>query len=185
MLLHDDLLQVARQLAGADNDASQAGLRRAVSTAYYALFHLLITEATRNWGRPELRSRLARVFDHGPMRKASEVEAGRIERMRKAGKADASSWDDLRKVASLFVEAQDLRIQADYDAGAKLDPNKVRTHVERVADAFQSWSRIREEPSAQAYLVSLLARRPGEPRVPLSAQLSPDDPPPGTPEAGA
>src|ERR1035438_8098301 len=42
------------------------------STAYYALFHLLIREATGNWKRDVQRARLARTFEHGRMRKASE-----------------------------------------------------------------------------------------------------------------
>ena len=30
-------------------EATQAALRRSVSTAYYALFHLLVTEAGQRW----------------------------------------------------------------------------------------------------------------------------------------
>ena len=49
----------------------QAGLRRAVSTAYYSLFHLLISEATSNWSRAEQRPALGRIFEHGKMKNAS------------------------------------------------------------------------------------------------------------------
>jgi hypothetical protein len=42
--------------------------RRAVSTAYYALFHLLIHDATRNWKRAAQRPLLARGFDQSPSR---------------------------------------------------------------------------------------------------------------------
>ena len=42
----DDLCEVATDLA---RSPKQAGLRRAVSTAYYARFHLLIDEAVSNW----------------------------------------------------------------------------------------------------------------------------------------
>src|SRR5712692_5365690 len=42
----DDLLEQARHLANREKKRPrQASLRRAVSTAYYALFHLLISEA--------------------------------------------------------------------------------------------------------------------------------------------
>jgi uncharacterized protein (UPF0332 family) len=45
----DDLLQQAYHLARKERlNPRQASLRRAVSTAYYALFHLLIDEATAN-----------------------------------------------------------------------------------------------------------------------------------------
>ena len=54
MAFHDDLLELAQDLANLHpEDPHQASLRRAVSTAYYALFHLLISEATANWARPE------------------------------------------------------------------------------------------------------------------------------------
>jgi len=58
----------------------QANLRRSVSTAYYALFHLLISEATLNWARPELRPMLGRLFDHGPMCSASENKEADLNR---------------------------------------------------------------------------------------------------------
>lgn len=48
MSLHGDLLAQARSLLRREpRRPKQASLRRAVSTAYYALFHLLIHEATR------------------------------------------------------------------------------------------------------------------------------------------
>jgi len=42
----DDLLQYAKQMAEFyPNEAHQPSLRRALSSAYYALFHLLIADA--------------------------------------------------------------------------------------------------------------------------------------------
>ena len=74
MAYPDDLLDVARQLTALHTEnPHQASLRRAVSTAYYVLFHLLVSEATANWARPDLRPALGRCFDHGPMRTASEA----------------------------------------------------------------------------------------------------------------
>jgi len=66
MAFGDDLLEQAQHLANRERkEPRQASLRRAVSTAYYALFHLLISEATLNWKRAEYRDALARVFEHG------------------------------------------------------------------------------------------------------------------------
>jgi hypothetical protein len=45
MAYHDDLLRLARDLANKP-DPTQAEFRRSVSTAYYALFHLLVGETT-------------------------------------------------------------------------------------------------------------------------------------------
>src|SRR5216684_8102629 len=75
----DDLLELAKDLANLHpKNPHQASLRRAVSTAYYALFHLLISEATSNWSRPELRAILARVFDHGPMKQAADKKVSEL-----------------------------------------------------------------------------------------------------------
>ena len=50
MGLAEDLLRQADHLAAYERlNPSQASLRRAVSTAYYALFHLLIGEAALRW----------------------------------------------------------------------------------------------------------------------------------------
>ena len=46
-------------------------LRRAISAAYYALFHLLISESARNWSQTDLRGSLSRAYDHGIMKAAS------------------------------------------------------------------------------------------------------------------
>jgi hypothetical protein len=58
----DDLLELAQVLRSLHPESAQhqASPRRAVSTAYNALFHLLISEATANWARPELRAILGR-----------------------------------------------------------------------------------------------------------------------------
>jgi len=50
MAYPDDLLQLAQEIANLHSDvAHQPSLRRAVSTGYYALFHLLISDAIANY----------------------------------------------------------------------------------------------------------------------------------------
>jgi hypothetical protein len=79
MAYANELLELAQELANLHPDhPHQPSLRRAVSTAYYALFHLLISEATANWQRPELRAILGRVFDHGPMKQAADKEVAEL-----------------------------------------------------------------------------------------------------------
>ena len=70
MAYHDELLAQAIQLVHV-TPPTQATLRRAVSAAYYAVFHLLIAEATSNWNNAALRAALSRAFDHGAMKTAS------------------------------------------------------------------------------------------------------------------
>ena len=72
MAFHDDLLEQAIELVHKEpQNPKQASLRRAVSTAYYALFHLLISEAVANWDKQNLRTALGRAFDHATMKSAS------------------------------------------------------------------------------------------------------------------
>jgi len=59
------------------NDPKQVDLRRAVSAAYYALFHLLTSEAARNWKHDRHQARFARIFDHRPMKTCSSTIASK------------------------------------------------------------------------------------------------------------
>ncbi len=54
-----------------DAALNEASVRRAVSSAYYALFHLLVRDAVVNWKHADQHARLARAFDHKRMRDAS------------------------------------------------------------------------------------------------------------------
>jgi uncharacterized protein (UPF0332 family) len=164
MAYADDLLELAQHLANLEPASPrQACLRRAVSTAYYALFHLLISEATLNWGRPELRSELGRVFGHGKMKSASvekrsELDAGFKNNPPSSRELAVSKH--LRTVADTFIQVQQRREEADYDTGKEWTQTDVLTQIVAVGAAFESWKAIREEPAAQAYLVSLLGKRP-------------------------
>jgi hypothetical protein len=172
MAFPDDLLELAHDLATLHPENPQTSLRRAVSTAHYALFHLLISEATANWARPELRAILGRCFDHGPMRTASLTKAAQINndlgRNRPEG-AERAGALHLSTVANAFVQAQQRRNDADYDMAKEWTPVEVETQIASVSEAFKAWGLIRNEVSPQAYLVSLLGpkdRRPNEPKLP-------------------
>ena len=163
MAYADDLLELARDLANLEPvNPRQACLRRAVSTAYYALFHLLISDATLNWARPELRSDLGRLFAHGKMKTACESRRSDIDRLLKGkelGIEERAVVEDLRIVAHTFIQTQDRRERADYDSGKDWTQTDVLIQVDQVAVAFESWSAIRETPVAQAFLVSLSGQK--------------------------
>jgi uncharacterized protein (UPF0332 family) len=163
MAYADDLLELAQEIANLHpQEPHQASLRRAISTAYYALFHLLISEATTNWARPELRGALARIFDHGPMKQAAEKKASELISYFKGkppeGRERTVAYH-LHKVAAIFIEAQYHRNEADYNTARQWESTEVLRHIESIANAFKSWRIIREEPVAQAYLVSMLASK--------------------------
>src|SRR5271166_6820083 len=75
MGIADGLLALAGHLAIPPSPAfEQASFRRSVSTAYYALFHLLISEAVQRWnGSEEARRGLERAFKHNNMMEVSAV----------------------------------------------------------------------------------------------------------------
>jgi uncharacterized protein (UPF0332 family) len=151
----DQLLEQAHHLANRERTKPrQASLRRAVSTAYYALFHLLTTEAAKNWKQPDQRHALARLFEHGRMKSASKKWSHENPPSRPASVVGSH----LRVVAETFVQAQQQRHTADYDNAAQWTRTDVMRQIRAVDAAFQSWKIIRKAPPAQAYLVSLLGK---------------------------
>jgi hypothetical protein len=67
----------------------------------------------------------------------------------------------LHLVADTFVEAQQQRHTADYDSATIWARIDVVSLIEHVDSAFKSWHAIREEPTAQTYLISLLGNPKG------------------------
>jgi hypothetical protein len=123
------------------------------------LFHLLISEATANWQRPELRAALGRVFDHGPMKQAADKKVTELNNYFKAKPPEGPEKTfalHLPNLADTFGQAQYHRNEADYNTAREWNPTEVLLHIDLIADAFKSWNIIREEPAAQAYLVSML-----------------------------
>jgi len=156
MAYHDDLLAQALQLVHA-SPATQLALRRAVSAAYYAVFHYLIAEATSNWSNIPLRTALARAYDHGVMKTASN----RILNPKDfpyTGE-DPAVVAKLRFVAQAFSQLQEDRHFADYNLTKDLDSVEALTQVKSAEKIFNTWPTIRAEQIAQAYLVSLLVKR--------------------------
>ena len=142
MAYHDDLLDQALHLARRDpKRPKQANLRRAVSTAYYALFHLLIADAVTYWKIERQRSFLARAFEH--------------RKMKGACNSCSSPNVDLRAVAEAFVELQQSRHLADYDDSRVWTKVEVMTHINTVNTAFQKWGQVKNQADAQDFLLSL------------------------------
>lgn len=73
MSFPEDMLEIAEELANRDpNRPKQASLRRAISTAYYALFHLLVQDSASRLvpgaDNDPLRNLVSRAFNHGSMK---------------------------------------------------------------------------------------------------------------------
>jgi uncharacterized protein (UPF0332 family) len=157
---HDDLLQQAVQLVHKEpKNPKQASLRRAVSTLYYALFHLLISESVANWNRRDVRASLGRAFDHAPMRGASNRVLN-SQSFPFIGE-NPVTVSKLRLVATAFVQLQDQRHTADYDNTTFWTRSEALEQVKIAEQAFVTWRAIRNEQIAQAYLVSFLVKNRG------------------------
>ncbi len=130
-----DLLDTAEFLYRAPE--SQATLRRSISTAYYALFHLLISEACELWGVDEHRR-----FEHGQMKKASEKIKTTWQKEAASGQFP---YQDLYTVASAFIQLQERRHSADYDVSKPISSDLVIDALTEAFFAFGSWDRIKTE----------------------------------------
>lgn len=155
MAYHDELLLQAKELVHKDGP-TQADLRRSVSSAYYALFHLLIFEACLNWSNDVSRPGLARMFDHGVMKKVSK-------RVTDAGKTPYAGVESiivgkLRTFAGLFVQLQEQRHEADYNIKDEWTLTQSLKAMLDANRAFVIWHEIRTKKISQDYLISLLIR---------------------------
>lgn len=148
--------------AGKGGRPRSVWLRRAVSTAYYALFHAICLEAAQHLlpsGRTDHQLAMARAFGHREIKTCCEWIAGRrggiqgpvlpIVRGLKAG--------SVVDVADSFCDLQEARHRADYDHLA-LFPKATASAL--VLDARRSITRL-DGASAQERdaLFSLLALR--------------------------
>jgi len=107
-MMHDDLLEIAADLARREQAGRprQASLRRAISTAYYALFHALAYLCANElvgWTKPwDVFSPIYRRLEHGRAKDAFKRISGQH------GPAIAT-------IGRTFILLQDRRHTADYD----------------------------------------------------------------------
>lgn len=155
-----DLLVQARLLATKEpRRPKQASLRRAVSTGYYALFHLLVAEAAGLFrGGESIRRVVARTPSHGEMNAAAKSVGGGTfpSALARAAGGKAAVPPRLRNVASTFVDLQQARHEADYDLDRVFSKGETKDLLDQVDGAFRDWARVRKTAEARAFLVGLL-----------------------------
>ncbi len=156
MALHDDLLAHALALVHAQPQ-SQLTLRRAVSAAYYAVFHLVIFEATEHWDNSGLRTILGRAYDHGLMKTTSN----RILDGREFPYTNENLQvvKDLREIAQGFSQLQEDRHFADYNLTKPLDPVDALRQAKAAEKIFLTLPAIKTEQIVQEYLTLLLVKK--------------------------
>lgn len=163
--LDAQLLLLARRIARLDaNRPAQANLRRAVSTAYYSLFHFLVNHGcalvlgTSNETKP-FRAILARGFQHGSMQNVCKwfTRGGSFPRAIMSTLPTAFvTPPEVADIAETFVQAMEKRHLADYDVAKKFTRSDVLSLVEDIDGAMKSFKRTRTKPEAKFFLACLL-----------------------------
>ena len=168
------LVEQARALLALDavGRPRQANLRRAVSSAYYGLFHRLCIDATAEIVGAAKTKRatsrfLVRKFDHGRMKAvcndfAPEPKEGKPEREPQLPEVLRVALDPpvldarLRRVCRSFVKLQDERHLADYDLSRDLIRTDAEKLVDQAAAALGDWEQIRSGDQARLFKLCLL-----------------------------
>jgi uncharacterized protein (UPF0332 family) len=160
MSLPTGLLEQAEHLSRRElKKPRQASLRRATSSAYYALFHLLTGDAASVLGpqlSPSARAQLQRCFNHAQIKEVcAKLQQTNLPRNIETliGSPVSAS---LKSVALAFIVLQDARHSADYDLNSRWNRARARQSVEKARDAFALWKTIRKTSEANVFLLSFL-----------------------------
>jgi len=149
------LIAQARMLAGSDpRRPQQATLRRAISTAYYGVFHFLIEESTllllgTAVGDAPFREFAARSFEHGKMKSlCTEFVKPNPQQVHPLlrpfwARLHIAGNQQLRLIAQAFIDLQDERHEADYDLSQAFSRNDALTAVSLAEAVVAAWRRMR------------------------------------------
>lgn len=137
----------------------QVNFRRAVSAAYYALFHGLVAESSgllagRNNRKAARYLLVYRSFEHGTMAKACE----QIGKERPPARLGIERFGpEIGSVAAAFANLQSQRHRADYDPTARFERSNVEALISSASAALDALSRA---PPAErdVFLTFLLLR---------------------------
>lgn len=164
----NDLLEQADVFAKADGlgKPRQANLRRAVSAAYYALFHAINDGAVRTLlGSKDanglLGARLSRVIEHRSVLIAAKWFASDIVSMppsigaaRESPKGPIDA--NLRRTCEAVISLQDERHRADYDLWKPFVRNDVLAKVEQSRRAVDSLEQLDSTPDTRLFFLGCL-----------------------------
>src|ERR1035438_630903 len=144
--------------AGESSSTEQIDFRRAVSAAYYGVFHLLTMSAAESWAVGRERHRFARLFEHSKLRAASQALPGKLkERLgNHASPVDRKTADTLSAIAKEFVALQQDRNSADYDNSRVWSYTEVEDVVLRAHALYLDWDAVCKTPLAESYLLDML-----------------------------
>ena len=162
-----DLLTVARFLsrAGAQPPPSDAHLRRAVSTAYYAVFHNVLRAAAKRFMGADQEATagyaiLYRGFDHRRMKEICEaLQPSTIKAKYAYHLRRTAVSQDMRDFAGAFPALQDARHHADYDPAAVFLPSDVSSLIDAAEVAMDAFDRTAPDEQADVLALMLVGAR--------------------------
>jgi uncharacterized protein (UPF0332 family) len=164
-VVYEDLLDQAVRLAKIDlNKPKQANLRRAISSTYYAVFHLLIDEACRaqigaSHSQAAFRQVLGRAFVHGIMKDACRsFGGGTLKRSVEKGLPIGFTIPgEIRKLAGIFVDLQEKRHLADYDLTERFKRSEVLAMIAEVRNDIENFRNLAPSNEKLFFLACLWA----------------------------
>lgn len=162
-----ELLAVARLLSDANgpNPVSDAQLRRAVSTAYYALFHKVLRAAAERFMGPGQEnaagfSLLYRSFDHRQMRSTCEaLQVSTLKEKYKRHLGRTAVSQDMRDFAGAFPSLQDARHLADYDPAYQLLPSNVSSLIDTAKVGMDAFDRVAPDERTDVLALMMVGAR--------------------------
>ncbi len=134
-----DLIKTAKKLMGGSSKRPrQSDLKRAISTAYYAVFHMICRECadllvggTPSKRSPEAWKQAYRVLEHG----FAKSQCKNTTIMRRFPR-------EIEDFAQTFVTLQEKRHSADYDPESRFTKSDARILITRAEQAIKSLRRV-------------------------------------------
>lgn len=171
-----DLIKEARRRVRGRSGQSQAARRRAVSDAYYALFHCVTSIVSKRLiGASDVaRARhVERWFQHATMKKAAvwcldypklklqEPQKSAIEELFAATQGAPQTSNvtpDMRLAAQAFKDLQEARHRADYDlrASANFAHTEAVTLIDQARDGCLAFERAKKSAEGRIMLLLML-----------------------------
>ncbi len=167
--MYEDLLSQAEALAQIDaKKPKQANLRRAVSSAYYAVFHYLVYEACAvqigtQHGQASYRHVLGRAFAHTVMKQACTSFGGGTLKDAVAKGLPRNAAGNyviptaIQDIAKTFVELQEKRHLADYDRTERFRRSDVLALIEQARNDVQNFAALPQSDDKKFFLACLWA----------------------------
>jgi hypothetical protein len=158
------LAQAERLIVPLAGRQRQVDLRRAISNAYYCVFHAILTAAANHFvGSSKQNTRqyglVYRSVEHSSLRSLCAAVRSRQLSQKIASHAPVEGFDlDTQILAKFVLQLQEKRIAADYDPGIQIKTLDARLAVESARTALRHLDQANAE-SREAFL-SLLAFQP-------------------------